>query len=421
MKPRVILVTNLYPPDPGGRAEKMLRHVKYFARHEVPVDVLCPITPEAPGNSDTGFGDGTCFRIAPWGMRHLASLNWQDGFRPSTRLGRTYRALGMPAGYLRWVVPALKRFDRLAAERPYTHIVSVSNPLSIQLIGVLVKMRHPKLRFIAELRDPIVGYVHSRHNSLLNGAIEGFLAKFADHVIEWEDFCPFPFAARHGGATQKCTRIANVGFDPDDYSTRLDPPTGPDLFRITFTGGYYGEIEIWRLFFSAIRHLGRAGADFRFDHYGDWSEEQDRVLNTEYPDVRDRISLFGRVEKSVCVRETILSDVLLLILEPSEDNKRRVTSKFYDYLAAQRPVVALVPENSLIGKKLCAARGNYVVPLPMRWVDDRLKYERLLGDALLECYASRERSGSTSHAMQDLSAFSCAESEGIFARSILRA
>jgi hypothetical protein len=228
--------------------------------------------------------------------------------------------------------------------------------MGMQLLGLLLKKRFPRLKWVAEMRDPLVGYFRTRHSEFLNRHIERQIAQKADGIVEWLDFSPSPITERHSHAARKHRYIAVVGYDPDEYAqVRLTKDKAEqNRLKIVYTGGYYGEAEQWRGFLAALARIVRAGAAVVFEHYGDWTSEQQKIRE-QYKELDASVFvLHGRQSKQVCVEATQSADVLLYLLKESAENIRRVSSKFYDYLAANRPILSMLPKGSLLEERLLA-------------------------------------------------------------------
>src|SRR5262249_8444258 len=81
------------------------------------------------------------------------------GGRPRQGLARRlYRAtlqrILWPAAGLAWIVPALGRARALARAQQYDALFTVSHPFSSHLVGLALKRRSPRLRWVVDVGDP---------------------------------------------------------------------------------------------------------------------------------------------------------------------------------------------------------------------------------------------------------------------------
>ena len=278
---RVLMVTDLIWPDPGGRAEKMMRHLKALKALGLAVDVLCPATRSAAESYSFWKESGRVFRVPALMWPHLRSLRWQEGFLPTSRPGNWYVKLRLPGGYLRWVIPAMRFCWKVLKRRHYDGLLCVSNPMTMQLIGLALTQWFPATKLICELRDPMVGYYRSRHSHAVNRVVERWVAKRAALIVEWEDFSPVSFLEKNREVAGKYLRIKNVGFDPNEYSSYRAAITYGKKLRLVYTGDYYGEREPWRVVFRGIDKMVRAGRHISLDYYGNWDDEQKKMVQEE--------------------------------------------------------------------------------------------------------------------------------------------
>jgi glycosyltransferase involved in cell wall biosynthesis len=410
---KVLIITDLYPPDPGGRAEKMLRHAKYFSINNVSADILCPATICSQNDHETGFKDGRCYRVFPIGWKHLKSLKWQESFLPDTHLGFLLRRLRFPVGYMRWFIPALLKAVKLIRNKQYCAFITVSNPASMQIIGLILHLVFPKHLWLAELRDPLVGYYRSRHSDVLNRLMESLVVQKAGAIVEWRDFSPNPLNMRHKKIKNKYFLIPTVGYDPDEFARPVSlTPGGP--LQIIYTGGYYGEAELWETFIKVISEQLNNGEDICFHHYGDWTEIQENFRLKYLNRNDDKFVLHGRVTKDICISAILKSHVVLYLLAPNDENLKRVGSKLYDYLAAQRPVLAIVPQGSLAQKVLMKHSPDYV--LGVNQGDIEVKQLRRIMQNLLILHKSRQLDDPMKKINKH---FSCAYGETIFIKAVV--
>jgi len=419
---KILLITDLYPPDPGGRSEKMARHVKYFFKNNVSVDVLCPTTLTVSKNYFLNSNkESICWRVSPFFFKHLKSLKWQENFAPQTHLGKFLVNFKLfPRGYLRWIVPAYLFAKKLILERNIGLIITVSNPVPILLLGIFLKSRYPELKFVAELRDPLTSYYRSKVSNALCSVIEKLLIKHADLIIEWRDFSPVLLKDKYNLKSNYLC-IENVGFDPEEWKNYKRNFNFEDSsLKLIYTGGYYGEIKLWDLVFSVMSELSKNNISVHLDYYGDWVETQ-RELLKKFPLLSNKVTIHGRVKKEVCIKAYENADALLYLLEPNEENKFKVTSKVYDYIATAKPVVAILPKNSVVEGIFSKYSPELITSLPLNWYNNFISFKKILMEKISYLFKIKKEKKSLENLINYsiIPNFSCEKSESVFVNACL--
>lgn len=411
MKNEILLITDQFPSDPSGRSEKMFRHARYTYLNDMNMHVVCPKTLNAPNSDGLFSGSIKCWRVTPWLWNHLNSLFWHENFRPVNKLGELYARSFFPGGYLRWFFPAFFFCYRLIKSRGIQVVVTVSNPITMHLIGMALKACMPNIKLVAELRDPIVGYYRSRHNEHLMKIMEICVSRFAAKVIEWADFCPDPITHRISGLEKKYVRIQNVGYDDKDYEGYQETISYGDELRLVYTGGYYGEKKLWCMMLEAISSIVEKGEKIRVDYYGVWSKDQETVREKIKDQGSSWLHLHGTVPKRVCVNACQESHAQIFLLKTDDDNKGRISSKIYDYFASQRPIIGLVPKNSMVEKKINQNPGNYLLGLDDHWENEYNSYKEQLMTIITQLIEDQQSRKLTFLSKDMLKQYSCGFSE----------
>jgi len=146
------------------------------------------------------------------------------------------------------------------------------------------------------------------------------------------------------------------GADYDDFEG-LDYHPG-DRFRITHTGSFFGKRNP-RPFLTALKESGLESAVARF--VGDLTT-RDREW-AETLELGDRLELlpFGSRRRSLAYQRD--SEALLLLLpQAGERGTPVLPGKIFEYLAAERPILAAVPTAGAAANLIREADAGVVVP-----------------------------------------------------------
>jgi glycosyltransferase involved in cell wall biosynthesis len=170
--------------------------------------------------------------------------------------------------------------------------------------------------------------------------------------------------------------IAN-GSDFDDFAGLEYLRT--DRFRLTHTGSFFGHRDP-KPFLRALKASALDEVTIRF--VGDF-----RPGDREYLDsleLADRVELIDYVPRRESLRLQRESDALLLLIPEARGRGRGVLSgKVFEYLAAERPILAVVPPDGAAAQ-LIRDTGAGVVAAP--------EDEEAIRDALLSLH-ERWRAG----------------------------
>ncbi len=362
--PRLLLITAAFPPSNGGPADQMSKRVKYLARAGWQVDVLTPAIPATtPINPDPApTPDGVAVHRTNFLLQSSKPSLRHDQNRPRSarRLRGLTDLLFVPGGYSRWLPSAVRAGRRLA--RNADVILSVSNPISTHLVAAAVA-RSSKLPWIAELRDPIVGYSYSRRGpEALNRRLEAWIVRRARKVVQWGDFVPAPISNRYPRVTHKFHLIPHTGFDADDFVgyRRAAPTDGP--LRVCYTGSFYGDSITPVAFLQALASYltNKNALPVQALFAGDWHADYDR-LSSELG-LEPHVQPLGRLSRAACVELWQHSHVVLLILSDSGDDVDRIPSKFWDYVASGATILALVAADGRLAELIRTQSLGVAVP-----------------------------------------------------------
>jgi glycosyltransferase involved in cell wall biosynthesis len=276
------------------------------------------------------------------------------------------RALGRSGWYPFAVLAGLKAVRRHRIDVIY----SSGPPFSGSMAGLTLKYLTGK-PLVSDFRDPWVGNPYHESRPVLAERIATFLErrtlKSSDRVINVsEDLQARAKARVDARFHDRFVTIPN-GFDPDDFSADFDPRSGSELV-ITYTGSFYAGSREPSHFLEALSRLrtrDRVLFDaIRVQFVGEpgWME-----LHREWLDslnVMDRVSFLPFVPHREAMTLLHDSDVLLMLGSIKASDTGTMPAKLFEYLAAGRPILALVHEGE--SARFVRASGIGVVANPER-------------------------------------------------------
>ena len=355
-----------FPPGGGGGVHRPLKFATHLPALGIETHVLAPDLPGAV-QADTELELPTqawIHRVRYVGPRAGRSTELLAGTTGLERLGTQAGLLGrrllIPDENVPWSTLATPVAIRIARREGIDVVITTSPPPSLHLLGAAVK-RASGAAWVADLRDPLTSHPHRRgYESRLAqvkektvGGVGKLVASQADAIVAASD--AIAEEARALQPKGKVVTIAN-GCDFDDFAG-LEYHRS-DQLRITHTGNFQGKRDP-KPFFRALAESGLDDVVVRFA--GDV-----RDADREYAEslgLGDSIELLGYVSRRRSLELQRDSDALLLLIPDSGGRGKGVlTGKIFEYLAAERPILAAVPHDGAAADLIRETGAGTVVP-----------------------------------------------------------
>jgi len=241
-----------------------------------------------------------------------------------------------------WNKYALKKAIELINEFNIDTVVTTSPPHSTQLVGLELKKCFP-IRWIADLRDPwtdIYYYNQFKHTALarrIDLNYERSVIENADLLISVSEDVKRIFAGKSTQLIASKTVVIPNGFDAEDFGAKDVPVETKKVF--TYTGTISEAYDVDSVL-SALQKLG-----------GDWKEKLlirfvgkvPATIASRFQATGFEVELVGYVDHSKSIEYLFRSDLLLLVIPKVANNRGILTGKFFEYLASQKPILAIGP------------------------------------------------------------------------------
>jgi len=361
---KVLLVTRHFPPGGGGGVQRPLKFATHLPALGIETHVLAP---DLPGGADAELELPTqawihrVRYVGPRGGRPSERLQARQGVaRIGTQAALLGRKLLLPDENVPWSTLALPVAIRLVRREGIDVVLTTSPPPSLHLLGAAVK-KATGAAWVADLRDPLGAHPHRRgYESQLArlkeaavGRVAKLVARQADAIVAASDAIADEIRALEPKG--KVVTIAN-GCDFDDFAGleyRAD-----NRLRITHTGHFHGKRDP-KPFLHALAESDLDEVVVRFA--GDF-----RAADREYAEalgLGGRVELLGEVSRRRSLELQRDSDVLLLLIPESGGRGRGVlTGKIFEYLAAERPILAVVPPDGAAAQLVRDTGAGVVAP-----------------------------------------------------------
>jgi glycosyltransferase involved in cell wall biosynthesis len=377
---RLLLVSLYFPPASGGDVQRPLKFATHLPALGIETHVLAPEDPQWIHRDDdlappTQAWVHRVRYFGPKGRKPGEELPARTGLDRALVQARSIpRRLLVPDENVSWNLTAIPAAIRIVRQEGIDIVLTTSPPSSVHLIGAAVK-KATGVAWVADLRDSLVTHPGRRVESL-TGRIKGrsehevakLVARNADAIVAVSD--AIAEEARGLEPRGSVTTIAN-GSDFDDFAG-LEYRRG-ERFRITHTGSCSGERDP-RPFLTA---LSDSGLDVVARFVGDF-RSSDREW-AEGLGLGDRLELHDVVPRRRSLELERDSDALLLLIPEADGRGKGVlSSKVFEYLAAERPILAAVPADSAAAD-LLRETGSAVMATPDDSVALRAALEELYG------------------------------------------
>jgi glycosyltransferase involved in cell wall biosynthesis len=361
---KVLIVSLYFPPAGGGGVQRPLKFATHLPTLGIETHVLAPDDPkwihaDPELQPPTNAWIHRARYLGPKGRRPAEELHGRRGLdRISRQVRLTGRRFLLPDENVSWNLTAIPAAVRIVRREGIDVVLTTSPPSSVHLIGAAVK-RATGVRWVADLRDSIVAHPHRRAERLAvrtkergEAAVAGLVARNADAIVAVSE--AIAEETRGLGPKGPVVTIAN-GSDFDDFAGL--PYERGERFRITHTGSFFGKRDP-RPFLTA---LADSGLDVTARFVGDF-----RTADREWAEklgLGDRLELHPYVPRRRSLELQRDSEALLLLIPDAGGRGKGVLSgKVFEYLAAERPILASVPPDGAAAELIEETGAGVVAP-----------------------------------------------------------
>ncbi len=367
---KVLVITYYWPPSGGAGVQRWLKFVKYFRDFGYEPIVYTPSNPEMP------VEDSSLAKDIPQGITIIQQPIWEPyswykrwvGVKPTEKINTGFLSesekpkktenIGVwirgnffiPDARCFWIQPSVKFLKKYLQENPVDIIASTGPPHSMHLIAQQLQ-ESLNIPWVADFRDPwtnidfydqlrLTSWADKKHHRLELEVIQK--AQFVTTVTQndAEDFLK--------KGAQKTLCIPN-GYD-DEFNPNVQVDSDFSLVHVGSIPPARNHDILWKAIqnlcqshpaFSAhfkLRLIGKTDISIRKSIAQHRIEKQCEII--EYMNHADAI----HAQQS--------AQMLLLLVNNSGNAKSILTGKFFEYLAAQRPIVAIGPEDGEMNRIL---------------------------------------------------------------------
>ena len=347
LKQRSLLIIAYYfPPAGGAGVQRTLKFTKYLPEFGWNPIVLT-VTPQAHRLHDDAFlaeipPQTQVYTAHAWLLPH--KLPWRLRHFLSTWFMVVDEQIG-------WYIPALKKAKELLNTHHITAIYSTSSPYTDHLIGLSLK-RASKLPWLADFRDPWYGnfarHYPTRIHRQLDQTLEGRVVHGADRIVVVSEPMRSDLLSRYPDLEAgKIITISN-GYDPADFIDCQPAQFPHNQMVIVYTGSFYARNRTPEKFLNALAAAIDSGLipknQIRVDFIGNIGGRSTRYIAET--GLKDVVNLKGYLPHRETISHMLSADILLLIIGSSPGSEAVLTGKIFEYLAANKTILALAPKGA---------------------------------------------------------------------------
>ncbi len=391
---RVLIITYYWPPTAGSGVQRWLKMSKYLPQYGWQPVIYTPENPEAGMTDESLLRDiapeaevikrpilepyavfnaltgnkGKNSGKASAGSGAVNPINAVGHKSPLMRLSLWLRAnVFVPDPRFLWIRPSVRFLKQYLREHPVDAIVSTGPPHSMHLIARELH-RSTGIPWTADFRDPWTRIFYFKHLPLTRrsrkryAAMELSVLREADRVVAVTDSMVRDFLEELGAHEKSCGKfhVIENGYDEEDFAgiTAAELPEG---FNLVHTGLFSAEgnpRRLWKVLAELCRDLPGFGRDLHLTFAG--KTDPEILAAVREAGLGGCLTDRGYIPHHEANRLQKAADLLLLPLREEPEAAGILTGKYFEYLAAGRPIAAFGPHGSVLERSLAATRTGRI-------------------------------------------------------------
>ena len=366
---RLLIISPTYYPSFYPRAFRWTALSEHFVSQGVEVDIITSRVHGQP-NQETINGVNV-FRVSYSSFdkvsksehKILSSEPQTNNFYYRVKkflkksLKTLWRSIYWPDGAIIWYPSASVKALQLLKKHKYNALISVSNPFTAHLVGLLCKRKYPDLDWVIDIGDPFYLLTELPLNNFalyrnLNRAIEAKVLRLASKITctveETANIYKNEFPFIHNKILV-IPPLLTPGTTNNNDVKRYFPDK--QLIKISYVGGFYKNIreptkalQLLRLVAQTRPELART---FRVYFFGSTTQDIYEIFE-DFDDIKELFELKGGVPREDILGVISNSDVLINI---ANTTGYQLPSKSVDYMYSCKPIINVCHSNNDSFKK----------------------------------------------------------------------
>ena len=360
---KVLIITYYWIPSGGAGVQRWVKFAKYLREFGYEPIIYTPENPEFP-SIDTSFendipADIQVIKTPIWEpynvYRNLTgkknqtinagfiSENKKQGWKDKLSIWIRGNFL-IPDPRRFWINPSVRLLTKFLNENKVDAIITTGPPHSMHFIGLGLKQNIPTLPWIADFRDPWTNIDFYKDLNLtwisdkIHHRLERKVIQSADSVIVVSNGMKDEFDLLN----PKHIQVITNGYDETDvHKLAVELDKKFSISHIGTLNAARNPRVVWKVLSEICAEKTDFKADLQIQLIGkvDFSVLED-IKNNCLTDNLLKIDYLTHAEAIVKQQS---SQVLVLLINNSGNAKGILTGKFFEYLAAKRPILAVGP------------------------------------------------------------------------------
>lgn len=430
---RVLIITYYWPPAGGSGVQRWLKFVKYLREFGYEPVVYTPESPEFMAIDETlekeipqGVEVVKREIFEPYSIYKILTGKRGKALKPGfintggsgakavpfkEKLSLFIRSnMFIPDPKTFWICPSARFLKKYLKENPVEAIISTGPPHSMHLIAKKVS-RATGIPWIADFRDPwtkMYTFKYMRYSApviAIHKILEKSVVESADAIVTVTGTIGRELRALRKNeskgaeaATDMGVHIITNGFDNADFSTENVPLE--NSFTLTYTGLFVrtqNPAELWKVLAERVRNNSVFATDLKIRLIG---HTDGAILeDIEGNGLGRNLEIMDYMPHTEVIKWQRDAQILLLSGGMEPESKGILTGKFFEYLAARRPILGFGPKGGDMDIALEECEAGKMFDYDNKadiaeWIDRR--YEEYKGTGIppvsgkIEKYSRRE-------------------------------
>ncbi len=375
---KVLVITYYWPPSGGAGVQRWLKFVKYMRQCG-----LEPIVYTAE-NGEMPVEDHSLLKEVPLETRVIKQPIWEPysiykkfiGRKKDDKINAAFLNEGRKTGFTEklsvwirgnffipdarkfWIKPSIQKLSELIQKEKIGVVISSGPPHSMHLIALGLKKKFPELKWLADFRDPwtqidfydklmLTPMADKKHHDL-----EASVLLNADKVLsigQGMSLQLLDLYKKAGGKNNNKFHVIPNGFDTADV---LDKTVEKDKkFSIAHIGTFVKDRnanDLWQVLNELVHNHPVFAEQLEIKLVGKVDQTVKEALGANQ--LEPYVRYVNYLPHNEVIAEQQKSHVLLLPVNRTPNAMGILTGKFFEYMAAGVPVLAIGPTGGDLAK-----------------------------------------------------------------------
>lgn len=368
---KVLIITYYWPPAGGSGVQRWLKFVKYLRQFDIEPIVYTVDNPNYPKE------DNSLLYEVPKGIQVLKQPIWEPTDllfwkkKKSSKTGVSNVNKGGVLSFIRgnffipdpkifWVKSSVKFLNDYIRNHKIDTVISTGPPHSMHLIAQKLHQKND-VKWIADFRDPWSDlYYANEFNQLSfakkkNQKLEKLVLQNADYILTVSKTLKNDFL-------KNANRVEVITNGFDDEVLQSERIALDQKFSISYIGLLPKQSNPKKLF-HVLKEICKENNEFKNDlqlnFIGDISDEVQ--LEIKLNSLENNTNFIGYVSHQKAIDYQKKAQVLLLLIPNVKKSEGILTGKLFEYLTAQRPILAIGPSKGDLSEILKETNAGNVI------------------------------------------------------------